>query len=394
MNRPSLRALLIVALIAAAPISAQKPSAPPERQVFVIDDPLFRPLTFPAVLPFGYPPNTIHKPTVLGYFKNRQFDSLEILLGGLRRDVVRDPRYEDRLFAALRVLDSDDPELLASIDAWIKTKPRSAHAHVARAHYHLYAAWRARGVRYIRDTPPERVVRMEMFAKLALLDIDAGLAIDSTYLPAFDAAIRVLQIYGSNEDAAAAARRGLSFHPGSYELHNDFMQVLKPRWGGSYELMAEFAELAARSTFINPRLATLRGAISEDLAFDLSRSNKYEEELAELTKALAYGPDWRYLLARGVVYYYLKQYDKALNDLHDSLIQYPESAETLKYYGGALLELSVTVAPSIRGTVLDRATEALRLAAYLSPGDIAIADWLKYAINTKSSCRVAVVPCK
>ncbi len=48
------------------------------------------------------------------------------------------------------------------------------------------------------------------------------------------------------------------------------MGTLEPRWGGSYAEMREFADAIASDSAVNPRLVTLRGAVLQDEARELS----------------------------------------------------------------------------------------------------------------------------
>lgn len=357
--------ILACVALAAAPGHAQSGAD----GAFAIDDSLFQPIRLPPVLSFGYPPNEIYVPRFIELIRRRQFDSLDLAFDRLAADVRRDVRNEMRFADAFDAADRDDSTLLASIDAWIAAKPRSAHARVARARYHLATAWRRRGKAYIRDTPAENLRGMEEYARRALDDVRAGLQLDSTHLIAYDIGISVMQIAGSHDAALQLMSRGESMHPGSYLLPRAFIAMLWPRWGGSEELMVQFAERAAQDSGRNPRLVTLRGAVYENRASDSSLAGNYAGAVRELNKAVAYGPDRVYLAARGIAYFRLGAYEYAFNDLRHALIERSQDTEVLEYYGRTLVELAARANPSIRPTILARATETLNLAVYLDPSN-------------------------
>lgn len=362
------RAGWILAGVALVAASARAQSGS-RNGTIAIPDSLFQPIRLPPVTSFGYPPNEIYIPRFIDLIRGRQFDSLDLAYDRLAADVRRDVRNEMRFADAFDAADRDDSTLLAGLDAWVAAKPRSAHARVARARYHFATAWRRRGKDYIRDTAPENLRGMGEYARRAMDDIRAGLQIDSTHLIAYAIGIGVMQIAGSHDEALRLVNRGLAMHPGSYLLPRLFISMLWPRWGGTEELMAQFAERAAEDSALNPRLVALRGAVHENRANDSSLAGNYAGAVRELNKALAYGPERAYLRARGIAYFRLGAYEYAFNDLRYALIERSQDEEVLEYYGRTLVELAARANASIRPTILARAIETLTLAAYLDPSN-------------------------
>ena len=334
-----------------------------------IADSLFQPIQLPPVLSFGYPPNDIHKPRIVEMIRRREFDALDGLYGALEADVMRNVKHEMRFGDAFAAVYRADPALLANLDAWITARPGSAHARVARASYLFDAAWRRRGTAYIADTPEENIRGMVELAQRAILDVVAALQIDSTHLVAYEVAIGVTKLAGSHELATQLLTRGLTVHRGSYALRRAFMTMLWPRWGGSEDAMIAFAEQAARDSAVNPRLATLRGAVYENRANDSSLARNYAGAVRELNKAVAFGPEHTYVRARGEAYFRLGAYEYAFGDLRFALIERSQDRITLEYYGRTLVELAGRARQQIRPTVLARAIEVLELAAYLDPSN-------------------------
>jgi tetratricopeptide (TPR) repeat protein len=359
----SARLVIAIALFA-SPGGAQSSS---RGNALAIDDSLFQPIHLPETISFGYPPNEIFQPRIVELIRQRQFDSLDTMFNQLAADVQRDVRNEVRFGDAFDAADRNDPELLANIDAWISEKPRSAHARVARARYHLAAAWRRRGGDYIKDTPPEKIRGMKESATKALQDAMAGLRIDSTHIEAYSIGIDVMQLAGSHDAAFQLMTRGIQMHPGSYVLPRSFVLMLWPRWGGTEDLIVQFAERAAQDSARNPRLVTLRGAVHQTRAFDSSLAGNHAGAVRELNKALAYGPERLFLADRGKQYYRLGAYEYAFRDLRAVIIERSQDKETLDYYGRTLVELAARARPAIRPTILDRAIEVLTLAVYLDP---------------------------
>jgi tetratricopeptide (TPR) repeat protein len=352
------------ALVAASSAGAQSTAPDGGR---TIDDSLFLPIRLPEAMAFGYPPNEIFLPRIIELVRRRQFDSLDTMYDGLAADVRRDVRNEIRFSDAFDAADRNDPALLADIDAWIAARPRSAHARVARATYHLATAWRRRGHAYLRDTPPENIRGMVEFAKKSIDDVAAALQIDSTHLVAYEKGIAVMQMAGTHQGAFLLMARGLAIHRGSYGLANSFIGMLWPRWGGTETMIMEVAERAIEDSAFNPRLVTLRGAVNQTRAYDSSLARNYAGAVRELNKALAYGPERLFLADRGKAYYRLQAYEYAFHDLRAVMMESSQDEDVLDYYGRTLIELATRARPAIRPTILDRAIEVLTLATYLDP---------------------------
>jgi len=337
-----------------------------------IADSLFQSIQLPPALAFGYPPNDIHKPRIVEMIRRREFDALDAVYGALQADVARDVKHEMRFADAFEAVHRDEPTLLASISAWVTARPRSAHARVARASYQFAAAWRRRGTAYVADTPEENIRGMTELAQRAVDDVVAALQIDSTHLIAYEVAIGVTKLAGSHELAAQLMTRGLAIHRGSYDLRRAFITMLWPRWGGSENAMVAFAEQAARDSALNPRLATLRGAVYENRANDSSLARNYAGAVRELNKAVAFGPERMYVRGRGEAYFRLGAYEYAFADLRFALIERSQDRVTLEYYGRTLVELATRARQAIRPTILSRAIEVLELAAYLDPPNVRV----------------------
>jgi len=362
--RSTIGTALVLAGVTLVPAGARAQSSG-----VALDDSLFQPIHLPETMAFGYPPNDTYLPRIIALIRQRQFDSLDAVFDALAADVRRDVRNENRFADAFDATDRNEPAMLASLDAWVTERPRSAHARVARARYHYAAAWRRRGTAYIRDTPPERIRGMVESADRAIADVVAGLQIDSTHLIAHEIAIAVMQLAGSHDEAAQLMVHGIKAHPGTFALPSAFIHMLWPRWGGTEELMMQVAERAAQDSARNPRLVTLRGAVHENRANDSTLANNGVGAVRELNKALAYGPERHYLLARGKAYYRLGAYEYAFHDLRAVIMERSQDKDALDYYGRTLIELATRARPTIRPTIVTRATEVLRLAVYLDPSN-------------------------
>lgn len=107
--------------------------------------------------------------------------------------------------------------------------------------------------------------------------------------------------------------------PASIQMHIKHIFGLVPRWGGSYEQMAEFAGKAP--VRLNPKLKVLVGAVESDKCF---MANDDNEALEHCERALDVGPYWEFLADRARILNRLERFQEALAALDKAIEQRPQ----------------------------------------------------------------------
>lgn len=98
---------------------------------------------------------------------------------------------------------------------------------------------------------------------------------------------------------------------------------MRPRWGGSYKEMSEYAQEAIKYVDLNPLLWTLQGEASADAADIQESKNDYQSAVKSYTQALMFGDYIPWLKKRATCYSKLGQTDLALTDANKILYYYP-----------------------------------------------------------------------
>jgi tetratricopeptide (TPR) repeat protein len=167
-----------------------------------------------------------------------------------------DPKQKDRIYRAYDNFDASE-QAAAVAQEWVRQSPESAYARTARAWQLVEAGWKARGTKFMRQTPGDNVVRMEKFFAQSIPDLDFALKQNPRLLPACD---RLISIGGSSSGQLQAIGTDLCFKadPVSYRVISSLLWAAQPKWGGSQEQMRALVALARAHEVENPTLAALR----------------------------------------------------------------------------------------------------------------------------------------
>jgi tetratricopeptide (TPR) repeat protein len=169
-----------------------------------------------------------------------------------------DPKQKDRIFRAYDNFD-DSAQAAALAQEWVRQSPDSAYARTARAWQLIDQGWEARGKKFMRETPADKVRRMEKFFAASIPDLDFALKQNPRLLPACD---RLISIGTSSSARLQDIGTSLCFKadPASYRVMSSLIWATQPKWGGSLEQMRGIVAIARGQEDKNPALAALRGA--------------------------------------------------------------------------------------------------------------------------------------
>jgi len=159
-----------------------------------------------------------------------------------------------------------DPELEANFYSWLASYPKSYAAHQARAIYSLGLAWKARGTGYISKTPSQQIAKMEQYLGQAMEDDKTAIGLTKKPLLAYANILEISMLHGSKELSRKALDEADKIDPGNFVARENYMDLLQPKWGGSFEEMKKYRE-EARMTGVSVNiLRNLDGMIFLALA--------------------------------------------------------------------------------------------------------------------------------
>ena len=275
--------------------------------------------------PFTPPVTTVDKLRVRDLIDRHDFAALDALFRDLQERFLRDVKDETDLWVALETFDTAAPEVGEALAAWIAAAPQSAFARLARAQYRLRAAADRRGMRFAKDTPKQQLEEMSTILAESVADARAALERNARLAAAYGPLINAAQMKDGLDKCGEVSRAALALAPASYRLRTASMACLVPRWGGSYEMMDEFARRSQQWQQQNPRLDALRGFSSWDQGRILLEAKRYDDAIRAFNDAIASGDDWRFYRDRARALSRLGRSEAALRDYERALALWPQA---------------------------------------------------------------------
>lgn len=340
----------------------------------------------PATDAFGYPRVAADRLALLGLLRSRELDTLDSVLTAFYQKFLLDFRYEWLVADSIEAFQTADPELEEPLTEWIRQRPRSVNALLARAAFLVRMAWHARGGKFIPDTSSEQITGMDRFFDRAEADIEAALRLDPDHFAAFELSRNIAMARGAHAQLQSAGQKLLEISPLSFLANS--RRFLAPRWGGSYLELARLASQMKTLSARNPRLAVLQGYADWDRGRTAAELEDSTTALRLLDQSLAFGDHWQFLQDRGELLYRLKDYKKALADFDRLLDQRPQQVDGLRHHAMCLYNLVLSAPHKERRKLLHQARADLRLARALDRSDTDVKEWLEFVEKViRENCR-------
>jgi tetratricopeptide (TPR) repeat protein len=327
---------------------------------------------------FGYPTQTIDKLAVRRLLQAKSYDALDQVLAAYADSVLRDHRVEYRLFDAYAAFAIAVPSLEPLLTEWVKQRPTSAAARLARANFFKASGWNARGFRYSGETSDQQFARMGNFFRLSVTDLEAALHLAPNSVVAYR---QLIDLSSSQRDRTASRRfldQALKLQPNSFVLRMAHMNNLLPRWGGSYDAMARFAEESAPYALRNPRINALKGFVDWDKGRVFNAAGRNGDAIEAYQRALQFGNLWLFRYHRGRFNYRADHEEEALEDFDSVLQQIPQDADALNERSSVAYELGRKALGDAKASYYSQAFRDIELAAALDPVDEDIQESLAF----------------
>ena len=276
---------------------------------------------------------------VVRMLRARDFDRLDRTITTLQAATERDMRSETTLSRAMSAFDTPDPTITPLVDAWVKERPGSYAALLARAEHYETLAWRARGDTWDDRTSTEQREAFTHHLGRTVLDAEAALRINARLTPA------IAQLIGAAKATRGAKECVLTFERFHEQMGASLLArwslalCLRPGWGGSYQALEAVAEEADAFKKEHPRLTLLGGVVAWDRAGVAADDDDSAKAIRLYTEAISHGEHAMYLIGRGRVQLDSRRYGDALADFERALVVYPEHSEALMLRAWTLAEM-------------------------------------------------------
>ncbi|MFN7972832.1 MAG: tetratricopeptide repeat protein [Acidobacteriota bacterium] len=305
-----------------------------------------------------------------GLLKARDFAALDRRLGGFQEAYEADHLKEPEVLRAYGALASPDLALLPFYNEWVEKVPSSYSAHACRGLVESQLAWKRRGSAIAAKTTNEQWLGSAELAASSRADLMRAVELRPKLMPALKPLI-TLAMLGGPESPQEAYERAIAVDPDSYAARAAYIIALQPKWGGSLEAIQNVVDGMKEAEQHNPSLHSLHGSVAWARGGMMEWDNKPREALDQYQEAFRSGDCARFHEARGNVYKWLGIYRKAVPDF-DSSHWTPADSDALANRGLCYYKLDL----------YDRAMRDLSLALEIDPTN---ADALKYRGYT--SCK-------
>lgn len=197
----------------------------------------------------------------------------------LARHFQPGPAFHESIHQFYEKIDSDErSDALTS--RWLRAAPENAYAVLARATYYRRAAWKARGAKYAANTPESQLSTMSQYVERAVPLFRKAIALNPRLMPAYEGMLNVATADSLDAVAVEALQGAQVQDPACPSIAMEFMNAIKPRWGGSHEAMTAYAEKLKPHVASRPLLGLYLASPHADMADVLDSVDTAEAEQA------------------------------------------------------------------------------------------------------------------
>jgi tetratricopeptide (TPR) repeat protein len=257
--------------------------------------------------------------SIIALVEQRDFEALDLRLGGLHERFEQDLASSLELEIAFRAFRNLPPGGEAALNEWIEKRPESYSARTARGVFYLWRGIAARGTAYRSDTPREKMDRMHADLRQARADLERSFGMTPKPYVSRLSMVTLTRYIGSREEGKRHYTEAAKIAPQSVELRLARLTSLEPRWGGSYAEMEAFATQTARELSDPRARARVAVRVPVSKAHDRTNAKDYPEALRLYGEAIAQAPDAYTLCSRSWVLGQLKRHDEAYADVKQAL---------------------------------------------------------------------------
>jgi tetratricopeptide (TPR) repeat protein len=211
---------------------------------------------------------------------------------------------------------------------------------MAMGSYFSWRGWHTRGAGFADQTPSGQFDKMRKF--FAQSDGETKIALKLRPQLSIAYAVLLGEARGQSDHAVhqTLERDALRQIPASFVIREELMESRYPRWGGSHEMMAEFAQQSQARVKENPYMRWLLGFTDSDEGEMLGIHGKYDQSIVALTRAIQKGGDYSgFYFIRGESYGQSGLWEQALQDFDRNNELSPQDPEVLIRRAYALAEL-------------------------------------------------------
>jgi tetratricopeptide (TPR) repeat protein len=315
---------------------------------------LLLPLLFAAVSAFfasGAAPASagdadVGRDQILALLRDHRLDDLDRLLNEINDAVNAQKRPEGDLVRAFRAFQTSDRQVSNQLEGWVKERPKSAMALIARGVHYFHLAHTAHYIEPLPDQDAATVSKLQRQLRDAgFMSVQHGLAQKEMISIGFVWTIEYFIELGQSHNIEKWYRIAINDLPASPAIHRTYLSAFVPwrqageSWQESLVHQKEVWETLRTGFAQDPDFAWLRGYLDETMAETYRRQGEPARALERYDAALASGKTAELLLGRGFVLLETGDNQAALRDFNEAVGMDSEFADAA--HGRALAEAAL-----------------------------------------------------
>jgi hypothetical protein len=271
-----------------------------------------------------YSSHRLSENEIRNFLINSKFEELESYVYKYLSTNASDPVSEILLSWLVNDIDRKDLSLLTHLNRWVEQRPNFI-SYGFRGIFLTNYGYHLRGDKWISETPPENIKKMYDQHQLAWKDLQISRQKNRYFSPIYSSMIEILQANGEIQLAKKIHDEATKLIPKSSVIRKTYVQALRPKWGGSYEMMQKYIDSLNDVFNLNPLLYSIKGKVLAERG-DAARSKaNNRESIRYFTRAMAYGETVALLRERSRAYNCIYNYELARADIVKCKIKLPNS---------------------------------------------------------------------
>jgi tetratricopeptide (TPR) repeat protein len=285
----------------------------------------------------GAPRRYVDRPGLRSLLWRERWEDLDRYFDAYQKAFEDDPKHELWPLDAAGAFASAEGSLTKKLNRWVKARPGSWAAQLARGTHWVAVGFANRGGKVVADTPSSDMVDMKRAFDNVRLDLDAALAARPKLLPVLNSYIQIAAAGGTRGEVRAAVDRALSLCPSCFQVRVTFILYSRPRWGGSHDEMRAFAKGCDPRQ--NARCPALEGFVDFDVAVGAREHKDLDAAARAIDRALAFGECAEFYDERALIRERKEDHAGALADAERAVALRPASPDVRVRRARALFEL-------------------------------------------------------
>jgi hypothetical protein len=214
--------------------------------------------------------------------------TLDAMLNELQKQFEQGSVSEIDLRNAYRTFYEPSAEARTNLFRWAKEEPASYPARLAEGIYYKKQGQKARGGRFIGETPRDAIAKMEEYYAKAHVDLVASEKLTAKpYLSVFHL-LDIAAQAGDSDESLALMKQADRLLPKNALARNRYFNSLMPRWGGSYPQAKAFIESAKAKHLPDSVVMQLEAILEDDMGEALARDGNIAAARPHFVAALSF----------------------------------------------------------------------------------------------------------